>query len=60
MVSSEKGVEPRACTKTEIDRRVKEMKEIPTEREVNNDILGAELVCYIAFGIGKPGYRGTP
>lgn len=36
------------------------MKEIRTEREVNNDILGAELVRYIAFGIGKPGYRGTP
>ena len=35
-------------------------KEIRTEREINNDILGAELAGYVAFGISKPGYRSTP
>ena len=36
------------------------MKKIRTKREINNDILEAELAGNVAFGIGKPGDRSTP
>jgi hypothetical protein len=57
MVLSEKGMKPCIVPRRKL---IEGVKEIHTEREINNNILGAELVGDIAFGIGKPGYRGTP